>query len=404
MIHHIVMIKSHYLKLFYTLFLIGLLVLVSGCAKTQYTLKYEVSPQIAEVWPKLPERPRVRYVGTLIGEQNVYEVEENKRFGNKIADFFLWLVGLRSNYNPNPVILQRPQAGAVDNKGRIFITDVSRHSVLVFDGTKGSLAEWKWAGGISFITPIGIATGENDTIYVADADLGYIVHLNSKGEVIKHFGEETLNRPTGLARDPVNKLIYVVDTHDHNIKVYNDAGDFIEIIGARGIEPGQFNSPTHVRFSGGKLYVTDTMNARVQILSADGDVISTFGKRGSNIGDFVRPKGVTTDSDGNIYVIESLHDYLLVYNTKGQLLLSIGGSGSGLGQFYLPSGIWTDKNNRIYIADMFNGRVVVLQYLGDDKLGSRDISGDHLSGGSNAGNNTRNNAGEDMAEVSPLTN
>ncbi len=266
----------------------------------------------------------------------------------------------------------------------------------MFDSTNGSLSEWKWAkGGISFISPVGIATGDNDTIYVADSELGYVVHLDSKGEIIKSFGEESLNRPTGLARDPVNKRIYVVDTHDHNIKVYSDAGDFLEIMGARGIEAGQFNSPTHVWFSAGKLYVTDTMNARVQILTPEGEVVGTFGKRGSNVGDFVRPKGITTDSDGNIYVIESLHDFLLVYNTKGQLLLPIGGSGFGVGQFYLPSGIWTDNNNRIYIADMFNGRVVILQYLGDDKLGSRGVSG-NLSDSSNVG--------KDVAGVSPPTN
>jgi len=243
--------KNLTLRCILPLVVIGLLILINGCAKTQYILKYEVSPEVAEVWPKLPDRPRIRYVGNLLGEQNVAEVEESKRFGNKIADFFLWLLGLRSNYSPNPVILLRPQAGTVDNKGRIFVTDVSRHSVFVFDGAKGSLTEWRWAGGVSFITPIGIATGENDSIYVADADLGYVVHLDSKGELITHFGQDSLNRPTGLARDPINKLVYVVDTHDHNIKVYSDAGEFVEIIGARGVEPGQFNSPTHVRVSAG---------------------------------------------------------------------------------------------------------------------------------------------------------
>ena len=90
-------INYPYLKLSYCLILIGLLVVSSGCAKRQHSLKYEVTPEVAEVWPKLPDAPRIRYVGTLVGEQNVYEVEETKKFGNKVADFFLWLVGMRSN-------------------------------------------------------------------------------------------------------------------------------------------------------------------------------------------------------------------------------------------------------------------------------------------------------------------
>jgi hypothetical protein len=44
--------------------------------------------------------------------------------------------------------------------------------------------------------------------------------------------------------------------------------------------------------------------------------------------------------------------------------MPLGGTGKEIGQFYLPSGVWVDKNDKIYVADMFNGRVVVFQYLG----------------------------------------
>ena len=30
------------------------------------------------------------------------------------------------------------------------------------------------------------------------------------------------------------------------------------------------------------------------------------------------------------------------------------------------SGVWVDERNRVFVADMFNGRVVVLQFLGGD--------------------------------------
>lgn len=44
--------------------------------------------------------------------------------------------------------------------------------------------------------------------------------------------------------------------------------------------------------------------------------------------------------------------------------MPIGGTGKEVGQFYLPSGAWTDPNGRIYVADMFNGRIVIFQFLG----------------------------------------
>jgi len=346
---------------------IVVVLLVSSCAATQYKVDYEVDQAQAKIWPPPPEIPRFRYVGALTGEKNLTEIEGSKSFGTTLADFFKALVGISSE-NPNPLVLQRPQAGMTDPRGRILVTDVSRHSIVVFDVPNGKISEWQQATpNIDFDTPIAIILGPGNTYYVSDSELKVVVQLDETGKPIKLIGEGLLMRPTGLARDPFDNRLFVADTQDHNIKVFNDKGEFVDVIGKRGTQQGEFNGPTHLWFDRGKLYVTDTFNTRVQILAENGDFIRQFGKRGTFVGNFVRPKGITTDSDGNIYVIESLHDHLLVYNANGEYLLPIGGTGSGIGEFYLPAGVWSDNNDRIYIADMFNGRIVILQYLGAGK-------------------------------------
>ncbi len=83
----------------------------------------------------------------------------------------------------------------------------------------------------------------------------------------------------------------------------------------------------------------------------------------------MRPKGVATDSAGNIYVVESYYDHLLVLRSRGALPAAIGGLGRDAGQFYLPAGLWVDERDRVFVADMFNGRVVVLQFLGGEADG-----------------------------------
>jgi DNA-binding beta-propeller fold protein YncE len=349
----------------YTFFLgILVLLLVTACASREYRMDYEVSESDAKVWPAPPEIPRFRYVGTLTGEENVRPVDEGKSFSAYITDFFKWVAGL-AGQNPIPVVLQRPQSGAIDENGRLYITDVSRHSIMVFDMQKGTLNEWLLATpNTGFVTPIGVALGPSNSVLVVDAELNVVVQLDAAGKPLKTFGEEKFKRPTGIARDPIKGRIYVADTHAHDIKVFDDNGNYINSIGKRGVAGGDFNGPTHLSFANGLLYVTDTFNTRVQVLSDSGQFKREFGKRGLYVGDLVRPKGVTTDSEGNIYVIESFHDHLLVYNSNGEFLLPIGGTGIEAGQFYLPSGVWTDKKDRIYIADMFNGRVVILQYLG----------------------------------------
>jgi DNA-binding beta-propeller fold protein YncE len=149
-------------------------------------------------------------------------------------------------------------------------------------------------------------------------------------------------------------------------------GKLERVIGERGEGMGEFNYPTHLAFAYGKLYVTDTLNSRVQVIdAATGKAVLSIGSRGLFVGNMVRPKGVAVDSDGNIYVVESQHDHLLVYNRYGQFLMGIGGTGQETGQFYLPSGVWVDLSNRVFVSDMFNGRVVLFQYLGGGQHGER---------------------------------
>ena len=346
---------------------------LTACASREYRMDYEVDESSAKIWPSPPDVPRFRYVGTLTGEQNVKSVDDDKSFGDYMTDFFKWVAGIVGQ-NPVPLVLQRPQSGVIDENGRIFITDVSRHSIMVFDLQQGRLSEWLLATpNTNFVTPVGIALGPKNTILVVDAELNVVVQLDEAGKPINRFGAEQFKRPTGIARDPLNGRIFVADSHAHDIKVFDDNGNLINVLGKRGSAAGEFNGPTHLYFSHGNLYVTDTFNTRIQILTNSGEFKSEFGKRGLFVGNLVRPKGVTTDSEGNIYVIESFHDHLLIYNSNGEFLLPIGGTGIDAGQFYLPSGIWADNNDRIYIADMFNGRVVILQYLGG-KYASRAVS------------------------------
>ena len=73
---------------------------------------------------------------------------------------------------------------------------------------------------------------------------------------------------------------------------------------------------------------------------------------------------MTVDGDGNVYVVESYYDHLLVFDRHGSFLLPIGGTGAGIGEFFLPAGAWSDDGGHIYVADMYNGRVIIFQYLG----------------------------------------
>lgn len=345
-----------------------LVLLVPGllsCAQTPRQISYFVEDPLAfgeVLWPDLPEVPRYRYAGQLLGEDN-FVMPEGEKPGT-LSKVWKWVAGIGGEVEEPERSLVRPQSGMVMGS-RIYVTDVGRGAVFVFDKANGELYIWNQAGeGSSFISPIGITMGGEGSVLVADSELARVVRLSADGKMLGSYGEGILSRPTGLVRDPVNGVIYVVDTREHNIKLFDDNGSLIDIIGQRGQGPGEFNAPTHIALSGNRLYVADTLNARIQVLGLEGEPITMIGKRGLYLGNLTRPKGVAVDADDNIYVVESYYDHLLVFDKLGEFLLPIGGTGSEVGQFFLPSGVWNDDMGRIYVADMYNRRVMILQFLG----------------------------------------
>jgi DNA-binding beta-propeller fold protein YncE len=346
-------------------------VLLTGCATERGVFNYGIAPELEinrPMWPSPQdgEVPRYMYAGQLIGEENFHAPQkEERQTGSKT--FLRWLLGLFGSEEV-PSVLQRPQSGVVDESGRILVTDISRQAVYVFDQKEGNLEIWEMAqGSTHFNSPSGIALGEGGEVFVADAELGVVARLNRKGEGQSLIGKGELRRPVGVAYDPATHLLYVADTYGHDIKVFDANGRLLRTVGQRGDRPGEFNYPTYLALAKGELYVTDTMNSRVQVLNAEtGKSRLSLGEIGLNIGNMVRPKGVAVDDNGNIYVVESYYDHLLVYNNNGEFLMAIGGTGKDIGNFYLPSGVFTDAQNRIYVSDMFNGRVVLFQFLGGD--------------------------------------
>lgn len=352
-----------------------LVLLLSGCASTDSIrgqLNYDLRPEGARpdvFWPPAPDTPRYRYLGELIGEPNFAQSTVSK---SNLTIAFNWIVGLFETYTP--VLLQRPQHGTVSDSGRIYVVDAGRNAVLVFDphppadddskSKDGHMLVWDLADqNTLFSAPVAVAVVWDGDIAVSDAKLGMVVRLNAKGEPVGKLGVGQLKRPTGLAFDRERGLLFVADTVAHEIKVFDRTGQLIRTFGSPGEGEGEFNAPTHLALSGGHLYVSDTFNSRIQVFDAEGRRLREFGERGLYVGNLVRPKGVALGDAGITYVVESYYGHLLAYNAQSDLMLGINGSGLKGGEFRLPSGVWTDKQGRVFIADMFNGRIVVFQFI-----------------------------------------
>lgn len=342
------------------------LMVLSACSVAPDKLRFKMPTQDGlrsqMVWPEPPLKARYRHIGELRGEAN--KMADPQRERKALSRLFSTLVGLGHNDTPT-TNLSSPQQGVVDEKGRIYVVDTGRQAVFVFDEKLSEFSLWNESElGIPFMSPVGIALAGN-LILVSDSKQGVVFLLDEQGTLVKTIANKRLKQPTGVAFDPLTKRIFVSDTANDNIKVFDLDGALLKTVGKKGAARGEFNRPTFLSYKDQRLYVADSLNARVQILNEMDGTIRTIGERGLYVGNFSRPKGVAVDSDGNIYVTESFYDHLLIFNSGGELLLTIGGSGRQVGKFSQPTAVWVDARDRVFVADMLNSRVSIFQYLGD---------------------------------------
>jgi len=260
-----------------------------------------------------------------------------------------------------------PYGVVSDGKGKLYVADNGQGLVHLFDSKKKKYEQiYKLPKG-RLISPVACALDFRGNLYVSDNRWRKIFVFNKKGKFVQEISNPEIVNPTGIAVGN-NFFLYVVDTNGHKVWVYNLARphlkrDWVFSFGKRGDSDGEFNFPTNIFVSQkGLVYVTDTMNFRVQVFDENGKFVRKFGEIGDIPGCLSRPKGIAVDSQGNIFVVDALKETVEAYNAKYQYVGFLGGKGRNPGQFSLPSGISIDIEDKIYIADSYNSRVQIFLF------------------------------------------
>jgi DNA-binding beta-propeller fold protein YncE len=324
------------------------------------------------VWPQPPSIARVKYTTYFSGEKldlSLYQPGAKKK-----QSWMDRLAGAQTDKeireeHPHFVLIE-PYGMAVNSKGELFVADEKVGAIFVFNTETKDVDMIKHGVHANFGRIIGLAIDDEDRIFVSDSKLRRVLVFNPKYEVIGQINSG-LGSPAGLAIDNENRLLYVSDVGLDQVLVYDaDTLNPIRKIGTTGHEhelttPGDFSKPVGVAVdSDGNLYVADTMNDRIEVFDADGQFIKTFGKAGDGPGYFARPKGVAIDSDDHIWVADGMQDRVQVFNKEGRLLTYLGGHGNLPGQFAALCGIAFDKkNNRVFTSEQYPGRVQEFRYV-----------------------------------------
>lgn len=327
--------------------------LLNACASAPSQPLSQIPPQ-TQVWPDPPATARIAYVMDFSQPE---DLGFTRGFFRKISDFFT---------GESEAKLIRPMAIIVDAKNNIYVADPGAKGVHRFSYQHGKHDIIRLKDNKPLLSPVALARGPADKIYISDSSLKQIFVADAGSEFAEPLTlSAELQQPTGIAFDPQRQELIVADTTAHKIKIFNHKGDLLNSFGGRGDSDAQFNYPTLIwRDSNGHLLVTDSLNFRIQEFDPQYHFIRQFGQHGDATGYLARPKGIATDKTGHIYIVDGLFHALQVFDHSGNLLLYIGGQGSQSGKFWLPTGIYIGENDTIYVADSHNHRIQVFRYIG----------------------------------------
>jgi DNA-binding beta-propeller fold protein YncE len=345
------------------------------------------------VWPNPPAITRIKYLSYFSGEKR--ELKSTQQKSSWMDRLSGVAVGQASPTDKLFFQLVRPYGVGVDSKGSVYIADEKVLAVFIFNPVTGQVELIKNGQHARFKLITGLALDDADTLFVSDSALRHVLVFDKQHKLQASISQG-ISSPAGLAVDNENRFLYVCDSELDQVLVYDSDPPYtlLRAIGKPSgkhdlTTPGDFSRPTNVAVDkDGNVYVSDTFNNRVEIFDADGTFIREFGKAGDGPGYFARPKGIAVDADGHVWVADAVQDRVQVFTPEGQLLIWMGGHGLLPGMFSTLGGLTIDRNNRVLTSEQYPGRVQIFRYFTDAEAKAekdrRDAEQEKKRGGTTA--------------------
>jgi NHL repeat-containing protein len=218
----------------------------------------------------------------------------------------------------------------------------------------------------------------------------FLLQIGTPGKMEGPESQTTLNRPAAVAVDTAANEVYVADSGNHRIVVFDsETGAYKRHWGAYGEKPTaegggrydpaaapsrQFRDVTCVEMSkDGMVYVCDRTSNRIQVFQKDGKFVkeaivskNTMGATVSGQFGVVSSWGsawdiaFSSDPQQQFVFVADGHDKKVIV-LRRDTLAEVGGFGSGgrlPGQFLAVSSIATDSRGNVYTGEQHHGKRV----------------------------------------------
>ena len=314
----------------YTILILIVLTLSASCSKHVYPS----SEVLTILYPPPPDTARIQFL---------------TRYGNS-TDF----TGNQSNFKTfvsgkeDPLPIMKPY-GLTIHDGRIFIVDTGLEGLQILDLRNNSFKVFRPSGRGQLRFPVNCHFDEEGSVYISDVEREQVVIFDENFEYAGVIGGSESFKPTDVF--VTEDRIIITDPQNNRINVYDKSSRSLLFSFPEEAEVGDekwLYNPMNLYVAGGNIYVTDFGNSRIKIFTRDGEYLKSVGSYGRGLGQFVRPKGIALDRDLNLFVVDAGFQNVQVFNEIGQLLMFFGGPYNGPGDMYLPANIALDYENLQY--------------------------------------------------------
>ena len=292
---------------------------------------------------------------------------------------------------------QTPGGITVDSKGNVWIAAAGQDAAPPVAGRRGAppaaAADAPAGRGRGAAAPAGPPPADAQVLKFSN-DGRFLLQIGTPGKMDGPDSQTTLNRPSATAYDAGANEVYVADTGNHRIVVFDaDKGTYKRHWGGNGEKPTadgagaydpnaapsrQFRDPTCVEIArDGNVYVCDRISNRIQVFDKSGKFIregivakNTTGVTvtlGGGAQGVINARGSVWDiafsndaAQQYVYVADGTNKKIRVLRRDTFAEVGTIGNGGGRypGQFLVVDAVASDAQGNVYTGETHHGKRV----------------------------------------------